>query len=325
MRRALVIYLLAAVLLGCAVAAVQHVPAQGSDLPQQGRNAAWLDHGWVSIPQPLGAIAQLCGTLRLHAIGTVYVHVGPVDGSGRIAAGRAPAAERFIHLFHARCPGVRALAWIGQLLPVWDGLLDLHSASVRDGLVATASHFAALGFDGVQYDLEPVADGDPAFLDLLRRTRHALGNRWLAVATPALLPAAGLPPLPHLRLPLTPWSRTYYARVAAVADELDPLLYVTALRDPADYTRFVAEQAADLVHLLPASHIRPGLPAFGGHTSTFDDRAENLQSALAGIDLAFPGGAWPDALTGVAIYPFWDMTPAQWAIFDRWLAAQPRG
>lgn len=319
-RRAFVIYLAAAVLLGCAAAAAQHGPSQGGDTVARGRNAAWLDHGWVGIPQPQAAIAQLCGILRLHAIGTVFVHVGPADASGHVVYARAPSAGHFISLFHARCSSIRVLAWIGQLLPVWDGVLDLHSAAVRAGLVQTAVQFTALGFDGVQYDLEPVADGDTAFLDVLRRTRRALGNHWIAVAGPALRPDAGLPSLPHLHLPLTPWSAPYYAQVAALADELDPMLYVTSLRTPADYSRFVAEQVADLVRSLPGARIRPGLPAFDRRDSIFDDRVENLQTALAGLAGAFPQGSRPDALVGVAIYPLWSMTPGRWAIYDRWLA-----
>src|SRR6185437_1998193 len=119
-------------------------------------------------------------------------------GSGRIAAGRAPYAGQFVAMFHQQCPGVQALAWIGQLLPSWDGLVDLRSAATRAGLVATAAGFSHLGFDGIQYDLEPVRDGDRALLDLLRQTRQTLDGRWFAVATPALRPLTGLPPLPHL-------------------------------------------------------------------------------------------------------------------------------
>jgi hypothetical protein len=317
-RRLLVVYTLSAILLACAAGALLHMPAQGSDIAPRVGNAAWIEHQWVGLPPSAAAVGALCTLLRAHGIGTVFVHVGPADASGRIAAGRAPYAGQFVAMFHELCPGVRALAWIGQLLPSWDGLVDLRSAATRTGLVATAAGFSHLGFDGIQYDLEPVRDGDRALLDLLRQARQTLDGKRLAVATPALRPLTGLPSLPHLHMPLSPWSPAYYAAVAALVDEVDPMLYVTSLRTSADYSQFVAEQVRDLTSTLSGARIRVGLPAFSGRTEVFDARVENLSSGCAGLDRALTPGRWPMAFAGVALYPLWEMTPASWAIFDRW-------
>jgi hypothetical protein len=244
------------------------------------------------------------------------VHVGPADASGNIAAGRAPYAQRFVTTFHAICPNVQPVAWIGQLLPSWDGLVNLQSAAVRAGLVRAAQHFVALGFDGIQYDLEPVADGDPAFLALLRLTRAALPGHQLAVATPSIALPPTAPPLPNLRLPLRPWSAAYFAQVAALSDELDPMLYITGLRDSNTYATFIADQVRVLAAMVPSAAIRVGLPAFSGRTAYFDDRVENLPTGLIGLMRALDNRR-PAA---VAIYPLWDMTPSAWSAFDNWLA-----
>jgi hypothetical protein len=326
MRRVLVVYLLAAVLLGIRTFSMGHQPAVGTSAPLPPRgNAAWIDHHWVEAPPSPAGIAALCTPLKSHQIGTIFVHVGPADASGGIADGRAPYAGRFVTAFDRLCPNVRVLAWIGQLLPSWDGLVNVQSSSTRAGLVRAAARFVALGYDGIQYDLEPVANGDPAFLSLLRQTRRAIPGHWLAVAGPAMSPPEGMPRLPHLRLPLVPWSSGYYAQVAALVDELDPMLYFTGLASDAGYAEFVSVQARSLTKTLPSATIRLGIPAFSGRGRVFDDRAENVPSALLGIARAFGNGGLPPALAGVAIYPMWDMTPTGWAALDNWLALARRG
>ncbi|MGH2409532.1 MAG: hypothetical protein ACRDGS_04080 [Chloroflexota bacterium] len=314
LRHIVLANILSAILMAGVVLALRPRDAHGSGLPPR-ISAVWIGHSWVAAPPALSALAGLCAIVRIHGLSEIYAHVGPLDGAGRIAQERAPDAGRFVNRFHAVCPGVRVLAWIGQLLPQWDGLFNLQGETERAALVHTATQFTTQGFDGVQFDLEPVADGDAAFLDLLRRTRAAIGpNRWLAVASPALLPASGLPTLHHLRVPLTPWSGPYYRRVAALVNEVDPMLYDTSLRDPAAYTAFMAEQAHDLTLALPNVSLAFGIPAFPGRTEGFDDRVENLSTALAGIRQALPNGA------SVAVFALWTMTPAQWYVLDRWRA-----
>ena len=311
-RHIMLATMLSSLLMAGVVLALRPRDTHGSGLPPP-VNAVWIGHSWVATPPAPSALAALCALVRVHGLGEIYAHVGPLDGAGRIAEERSPDAGRFVNAFHAVCPGVRVLAWIGQVLPTWDGLFNLQGETERAALVRTAARFTAEGFDGVQYDLEPVADGDTAFLDLLRRTRVAIGpNRWLAAASPALLPAGGLPALPHLRIPLTPWSGAYYGRVAALVNEVDPMLYDTSLRDPAAYTAFVAEQARDLTQALPNVSLSFGIPAFSGRTAGFDDRVENLNTALTGVRQARPNHAH------VAIFALWTMTPAQWHVFDRW-------
>lgn len=313
LRHIILANLLSAILLAAVVVALRPRKTHGSDGPIWS-TAVWIDHSWVATPPTLSRLHGLCATLRTHGLSEIYVHVGPLDGAGTIAEERAPGAHRFAEGFHAACPGVRALAWIGQLLPTWDGLFNLHDPVERAALARTAARFTAAGFDGVQYDLEPVASGDPLFLDLLRRTRSAIGAGWLAVAGPSLLPAGGLSILPRPHLPLTPWSGPYYAQVAALVNEVDPMLYDTSLRDRAAYTAFVAEQARDLTSLIPDVSIHFGLPAFPGRSDVYDHAVENLSTALAGIRQGLPGG------TGVALYSLWTMTPDQWDVFDRWRA-----
>ena len=114
-RRLLFVYALGELLLGSAAGLLVRASAPSGGAPTAGRNAAWIAHHWVGSPHSRAEVAMLCALLREHRIGTVYIHVGPADAAGRIAAGRAPYAAQFASTLHGVCPGIRALAWIGQL------------------------------------------------------------------------------------------------------------------------------------------------------------------------------------------------------------------
>src|SRR5258708_921034 len=97
MPRLLVVYALAAALFGIVVFAMRDAPTKSRSAPAiPSRNAAWIDHHWVGTLVPRSSIASLCIMLTTHEIGAVFVHVGPADASGNIAAGRAPYAQRFV-------------------------------------------------------------------------------------------------------------------------------------------------------------------------------------------------------------------------------------
>ena len=119
----------------------------------RGGSATWIDHHWVAGVPSGPAVASLCAVLEEHGVGTVFVHTGP---STDWAASPKPVPPSPDHSSRRCMPparGFRALAWIGQLLPRWDGLVDLRDGTVRAHLVQTARRFVALGYDGVQYDL----------------------------------------------------------------------------------------------------------------------------------------------------------------------------
>ncbi|HVA91056.1 MAG TPA: hypothetical protein VNL71_14580, partial [Chloroflexota bacterium] len=127
----------AAVLLAGVVIAMRPRAVHGGAAVSLG-NAVWIGHSWVAAPPTSKALQGLCTMLRVHDLSEIYVHVGPIDGAGRIVEGRDPDAGRFAAAFHAACPGVRVLAWIGQLLPTWDGLFNLHDEAARAALARTA-------------------------------------------------------------------------------------------------------------------------------------------------------------------------------------------
>ena len=316
LRRLVVAYMLATFVLGAALIVVRHSESRGAP-PSGGSpgNAAWIDHHWVSTVPTAQTVGVLCRQLAAHRIVSVFVHVGPADASGQISTARAPYAARFVAFMHADCPTVTTFAWIGQLLPSWDGMVDLRTSAVRAGLAQAASRFCSAGFDGVQYDLEPVASGDPAFLALLRSTRALTPGCSLAVAGPAIQPSPASAGLFHLRLPLPPWSASYYVQVAALTDEVDAMLYDTSLRRAGDYSRFVADQVSTLAMAVKGTTIRPGLPAFTGRDSFFDDRVENLRNGLAGIAAARDRFSFRE-LPGIAIYPLWGVDAGGWAAID---------
>ncbi len=323
LRQLIVAYILATFVLGSALIVLRHSESRGAPSPGGiPGNAAWIDHHWVSTVPTQNAIGSLCLQLTSHRIVSVYAHVGPADASGHISAARSPYAARFVASMHATCPAVTVIAWIGQLLPSWDGMVDLRSSAVRTGLAQAATRFCRAGFDGVQYDLEPVASGDPAFLALLRQSRASMPGCLLAVAGPAIQPSPAAKQLFHLHLPLPPWSASYYAQVAVLTGEVDAMLYDTGLKRPGDYAEFVADQIRALAQAARGVAVRPGLPAFAGRDSFFDDRVENLRSGLAGV-AAVRDRLSNRQMPGIAVYPLWSVDASGWAAIDAQQTSQP--
>ncbi len=91
------------------------------------------------------------------------------------------------------------------------------------------------GFDGIHLNVEPVDDGNVDFLALLRALRTAVGaGRVLSlVGDPARAVRA------CRSRPNFVWSPEYYARVAALADQIVIMAYDTALPTPGLYRRYV--------------------------------------------------------------------------------------
>jgi len=197
--------------------------------------------------------------------------------------------------------------------------LDLGSAIAREQLATRAAAAWHAGFDGVQLDLEPVADGDEALIALLEHLRALKPpSKLLSIAGDSLvLDAAARQAVrqtPQGAQPLPGWSAGYYRRVMASVDQVTVMNYDTAIRDGAQYRAFTVWQTKQLLALRPASlDLQIGLPtAVPGRRGLFDRAAENLANGLAGVRDAFggPGGCPPH--TGVTLFTADGMTSASW-------------
>ncbi|MCA9791463.1 MAG: hypothetical protein KC910_06695 [Candidatus Eremiobacteraeota bacterium] len=257
------------------------------------QNAVWLGHRWLT---PQTDVAQLASRVQEHGLGYLFVHAGPLDWQGKVAP--LPAEWDGLAQLRRHCPEARIYAWLGGLnadfLGQAEDTVDLSSARVRANIVATGSRLVEAGFDGIHYDLEPVREGDPNFLALLRESREA--GLLVSVATPQVRPP-GLP-LPQL------WSQDYYIRVGGLVDQVVLMGYDTCQPSQDLYTRYLAYQVQQVGTV--SCQFLLGLPTYQDNAPYHNPAHETLAAGLAAAGPA----------DGVAIYAYWTTAEADWRTID---------
>lgn len=288
-------------------------------VPASGHDGLWLGHAWVDGRHTPADLTALVARLRKTGIRDLFVHVGPLSDDGSLNPALSPRTRWLLAGLHQRLPGVRVQAWLGDL--VGSGHLDLASPATRARALGAAAQVLAEGFNGVQYDLEPVPSGDRGYLALLSgarrltRSRHAV----LSVAADQIEPAPYLHVIeqqvfgqPHW------WSAAYLHAVAGRVDEVALMTYDTGVPTGASYSGYVRlETRLALGAVPPDVTVLIGLPAFHdsepGHTA-----AETVSAAIRGVRLALgrPVATGPRRrLVGVAIYADFSARPGDWAAY----------
>ncbi|MCL5999298.1 MAG: glycosyl hydrolase family 18 protein [Chloroflexi bacterium] len=217
------------------------------------------------------------------------------------------------------------LAWIG--LPLrWPGNasgVDLADGAVRQAISAFCARLVhEMGFDGVHLDPEPVADGDSHLLDLLSETRRSIGAQpMLSIATPHIWPL-----FPDVSWPLVGrvmWLGDYYRQVAARVDQIALMTYDSALPLDSLYRGWTRFQVIALSSALAktSAEVLIGIPTSEEQTATHLPGAENMTSGLLGLlDSLNDAASHPEAITGTAIYPYWETDEREWAVYRaEWL------
>jgi spore germination protein YaaH len=296
----------------------------------QGRNAVWLEHTWAGEPHSAVEYDQLAAQLAREQITYLFVHVGPLESDGSIPANLAPNAGAFAEQMHQRVPGLRILAWIGQLEAAskepGDETVSLDNSRVRGRIAQTAAGFVRLGMDGVHYDIEPITNNNPRFLDLLDETRAALpSGALLSVAAQKWAPNAHVADWAfHVGRADAWWTSYYYTQVASHVDQLVVMAYNTALPTAGLYELAVKQETQ---HILEAAQAAPhpprvliGLPSYTGDNTWFHAEAENVRSGLKGVADGLNSGSDISSFEGVAIYRFGTTTESDWAEYQAlWL------
>lgn len=296
-----------------------------------GANAVWLEHSWAGQGHTADEYAALATQLEREQIRYVYAHVGPLDSNGTIPDDRAPYAAQLVAQLHERAPDVRVLAWIGQVEKAGgyppDESVDLGDSAVRRQIAATAARYAAqLGFDGVHYDIEPIVNNNPRFLDLLDET-HALlpAGAILSITAQKWAPNAHVADWLKSKGKADAWWTTYYyTEVAKHCDQLVSILYDTAMPTAGLYQLFVKQETE---HILEAARgvARPpqvliGVPTYTGNSFWFHDAAENAGTSLDGVVAALNNVPNASPFVGVAIYRYATTTDASWRTYEHlWL------
>jgi hypothetical protein len=295
------------------------------------QNAVWLEHEWAGESQTEEAYDALSAQLRQERITYVYAHVGPLDSSGAIPTSLAPNASALAAALHARIPGVKVLAWIGQLeaasgAPA-DETVNLADSEVREQIVATSDMFVRHdGFDGVHYDIEPIQNNNPHYLDLLIETRAALpSGAMISISAQKWAPNAHLADLLyHTGRGGQWWTSYYFAAVAAHVDQMAVMTYDSGMPTARAYEIFVQQETKHILAAVrTASHppqVLIGIPTYTGDNVWFHASAENMRTALTGVIAGLNSDHDTQPFVGVAIYRLAVTTSTDWQTYDEmWL------
>jgi hypothetical protein len=321
-RRALVLALglLTALLLVVAAGAVT-LQVEGSGTAPAaargtGHDAEWLGHAWLDGRKRQSDVDRLAARLRHTGIHDLYVHAGPFRDDGGLDPALRPKARWLITALHRALPGTRVQAWLGAH-PV-PGQLRLGSPRTRAAILTSVRQVLGDGFDGVHYDVEPVADGDADLATLLAASRR-LTRRYHAVLS---LSASLLAPVPGLAtairaLPGGPrgvWSAGYLHRLSSHVDQVAVMLYDSCLPTATSYAGYVRRATGLALRAVPDRvALLIGVPAYHDRTACHRGNAETMAAALRGVRLAL--GGRPQRRFGVALYVDFAATAADWASY----------
>jgi hypothetical protein len=281
-----------------------------------GRDAVWLGHGWVDGRRGDRDLAGLAARLRSGGFRDVFVHTGPLADDGSLDPALAPRLAWLLRGLHAAVPGLRAQAWLGDLVSA--GRLNLADPASRGRIVAATRWVLDVGADGVHYDFEPLPDGDAGFLALLDTTRGLTRARHTVVSV-AAEPVEPWPTAQAFSGVLRPvwWTPGYLRAVGDRVDEVATMTYDTAMPTQTLYGGMVTRQARVALDNLPDTvDLLIGLPAYHDRTALHDPAVETVGVAIRAVRLALtdhPGRRH----VGVAMYADFTATDQDWATYQR--------
>jgi hypothetical protein len=285
------------------------------------RNAVWLEHRWLERPHSALEMEQLFARLHGRGIAYVFPHLIPFDTGGRLPPHDREQLRAFRAAARRAAPQMKVLPWIGGLRQGYKrqrpGTIELADLTQRQRIVAEARGLIDEGFDGVHLNVEPVDDDNVEFLALLRALRTAVGHDHI-LSVAAIRPAPlGLPRAPNFA-----WSPDYYARVAAIVDQIVIMAYDTALPTASLYRRYVRWAARSIAGALDASgsnaRVLMGIPTYEPYGFMHRRGVETPENALAGVVAGLRGLGAGGTFEGVALYAEWTTDEAEWQAYERY-------
>ena len=322
---------------------------RGGAFYNKGHNAVWIAHEWAEEEKSTREIQDLVIRLTEHDIDTIYLHVGPLGSDGRIAPEIYGAASDFVEKVKYQRTDMKILAWMGQVR----SKLDLTDGKVLQNILNLCTIFTKMvGMDGVHYDIEPVWDEDEDFIKLLEETRKVLdtgvgvtygdtygdgvepvpGQKILSVALAEFIPNSFVWWTEAVANFQNYNTEKNYLNVAKYADQIVDMVYDTGIDQSWLYKWFVKEQVIWVTDLMDSEVAREtdlliGIPAYEDVKDGFNPEVENVGNALLGtINGLNDFRSSHENLTGIAIYPEWEIDESEWMIFDGlWLEQSKRG
>jgi phosphopantetheinyl transferase (holo-ACP synthase) len=284
------------------------------------RNAVWLEHRWLERAHGEPEMDALFERMAARGVGYVFPHLIPFNAAGRLPVHDRAQMRAFLAAARRSAPGIKVVPWVGGIRTGYrrtrPGSVDLRDLGQRQRMVAECRGLIDEGFDGVHLNVEPIDDGNDDFLALLRALRTAVGpDRILSLS--AIRPAP-------VALPFAPnfvWSPGYYARVAAVADQIVIMAYDTAIPHPELYRRYVAYASAAstraVVRARSRARVLIGVPTYDHTGLMHREGVETPENALLGVVAGLRGLGEGGTFEGVALYAEWTTDDAEWAAYER--------
>lgn len=285
----------------------------------KGHNAVWIGHEWVGEYKNNDDVADLVKNLLEHEIDTVFVHAGPIGEDGTIDPITYSYAVNFLEKARATDGGIYYQAWLGQIR----NKIDLDKQEIRAEIAKQSVVLTkVVGFDGIHFDIEPVWDGDEAFISLLKETREVLPReKKISAALSEFMPGAFVWLVKNFRELENYNTQVNYKNVAKYADQVVVMAYDTSIKKPWFYRWLVQEQTIWLTDLLDGREVFIGIPAYDKATENFDPQVENVENGLKGIVAGLNNiRSEKENFAGVAIYPYWEINEEEWRTFENlWL------
>lgn len=294
-------------------------------------NALWVGTEWTYELQEPESIEVLVRRLKTNKIGTVYAWVSWLqeDGTWR-GAENFTKVRAFANQLKEAYPQVNLHGWISFPANLGEDGYRLDDEELQQNIADfSASIVNELGYDGVFLNIEPVWDGDEAFLSLLRKVRASVGDSVpVSVAVPPdWSPEEADIPVPPLIVPGTVWAREYKQSVALLADQMAIMAYNSGLSTSGDYIEWMAYQveafAEAISELGEGTTLIVGIPTYDAEPPGHDPDVENVQSALQGYSLGLEqAGEAAAFVQGIAIYADWETDETEWEQFNAWVAGR---
>ncbi len=285
----------------------------------KGKNALWLGHEWVGDYKSDAELKELAVSLKKNNIGTLFVHSGPLKEDGSIDPTTYKYSINFVDKMRKFAPEIQLQAWIGQLR----GKIDLKEELVRKNIAQQAKFLTQLvEFDGIHFDIEPVWDGDSAFIDTLEKTRNSIPqDKVISVALAEFIPQSVVISTKPFHEFKNYNTEKNYKNVGAHADQIVAMVYDTGIKTPWIYRWLVKEQTIWISNLYDDKEVFVGIPAYDEETEAFDPKVENLENGLKGVISGLNNSrSNEDVFGGVAIYPEWEMSDEEWQTYQNlWL------
>ncbi|MFN7141416.1 MAG: hypothetical protein ACK4UN_18975 [Limisphaerales bacterium] len=293
-----------------------------------GQNGIWLGHGWLGGDEwftkhnktdqitrfrELSNIQALANNLRLHRITDVFPHLCPATIEGELPPVDADQVERFLDVLSE----FRVMPWIGGV----NGENALYeNARWRSNFVSNVRKLFQQHprFAGVQINVEPLTNGDEAFLAFLDQLRTAIPpGKILSIA--AYPPPTRWHPYPEVH-----WDEPYFREVAKRTDQLAVMMYDTSLRVPKLYQKLMADWTREVLAWSEGRPVLLGVPTYDdGDAEYHHPEVENLRNALLGIHRGLSRKELPSNYQGVVIYCEWETDETEWKEFRNQFLKSP--